>query len=64
MVNKTSKNVEFHSKNKFEKLMCIFGCIIRIYHDACSPERQKNIQCAQILKLLLLMKQKLQPTYI
>jgi hypothetical protein len=30
--------VEFYSKNKFEKLVHLFGCIIRIYHDARSSE--------------------------
>jgi len=34
------KHVEFYSRNKFEKLMHIVGFIIRIYHDARSPERQ------------------------
>ena len=34
------KHVEFYSKNKFEKLMHLVGFIIRIYHDARSPERQ------------------------
>jgi len=34
------KHVEFYSKNKFEKLVHLFGFIIRIYHDARSPERQ------------------------
>jgi len=34
------KHVEFHSKNKFEKLVHLVGLIIRIYHDARSPERQ------------------------
>jgi len=39
------KHVAFYSKNKFEKLVKIFGFIIRIYHNARSPERQthKNI---------------------
>jgi len=36
------KHVEFHSKNKFEKLVHLVGFIIRIYHDARSPERKKN----------------------
>ena len=40
----TVRNIEFYSKNKFEKLMRIVGCIIRIYHDVRSPERQ--IQCS------------------
>ena len=34
------KHVEFYSKNKFEKLVYLVGFIIRIYHDAWSPERQ------------------------
>jgi len=34
------KRVEFYSKNKFEKLVHLVGFIIRIYHDARSPERQ------------------------
>ena len=33
------KHVEFYSKNKFEKLVHIVDFIIRIYHDARSPER-------------------------
>jgi len=37
---KRPKHVEFYSKNKFEKLMHLAGFIIRIYHDARSPERQ------------------------
>jgi len=34
------KHVEFYSKNKFEKLVHLVGFIIRIYHNARSPERQ------------------------
>jgi len=34
------KCVEFYSKNKFEKLVPLVGFIIRIYHNAPSPERQ------------------------
>ena len=34
------KHVEFHSKNKFDKLLHLVGFIIRIYHDARSSERQ------------------------
>ena len=33
-------NVEFYSKNKFEKLVHLVGFIIRIYHDARSSECQ------------------------
>jgi len=36
------KHVEFYSKNKFEELVHLVGFIIRIYHDAGSPERQKK----------------------
>ena len=34
------KHVEFYSKNKFEELVHLVGFIMRIYHDARSPERQ------------------------
>jgi hypothetical protein len=50
----SSKHVEFYSKNKFEKLVHLFGFIIRIYHDARSPERQRRLwpsaptQCQEI----------------
>jgi hypothetical protein len=37
---KCPKHVEFYSKNKFEKLVQLVGFIIRIYHDARSPERK------------------------
>ena len=37
---KCPKHVEFYSKNKFEKLVHLVGFIIRIYHDARSPECQ------------------------
>jgi len=33
------KHVEFYSKNKFEKLVHLVGSIIRIHHNARSPER-------------------------
>jgi len=36
------KHVEFCYKNKFEKLLNLVGFIVRIYHDAQSPERQKR----------------------
>jgi len=36
------KRVEFYSKNKFEKWMHLVGFIIRIYHDARSPECHIN----------------------
>ena len=34
------KHVEFYSKNKFEKIVHLVGFIIKICHDARSPERQ------------------------
>jgi hypothetical protein len=34
------KHVEFHSKNKFEKLVHLFGFIIQIYHDTWSREHK------------------------
>jgi len=37
------KHVEFYSKNKFEKFLHLGGFIIRIYHNARSPERQINV---------------------
>ena len=39
------KHVEFYSKNKFGKLVHLVGLIIRIYHDALSPERQNVAHC-------------------
>ena len=38
-----SETCRFYSKNKFEKLVYLVGFIIRIYHDARSPERQIQI---------------------
>jgi len=34
------KHVEFYSKIKFKKLVHLIGFIIRLFHDARSPERQ------------------------
>jgi len=39
-------DVEFYSKNKFEKLVHLVVFIIKIHHDARSPERQ--IPCAYL----------------
>jgi len=36
------KHVEFYSKNKIEKLVHLVGFVIRIFHDARSPERQTD----------------------
>jgi len=37
------KHGEFYSKNKCEKLVHLVGFIIKIYHYARSPERQKKV---------------------
>jgi hypothetical protein len=37
------KHVEFHSKDKFEKLVHLVGFIIQIYHDALSLEHQVSV---------------------
>ena len=37
---KCLKHVEFYFKDKFDNLVYLVGYIIRIYHDARSPERQ------------------------
>jgi len=34
------KYAEFYCQNKFERLVHLVGFVIRIYHDARSPERQ------------------------
>ena len=39
--------------NKFEKLVHLFGFIIRIYHDARSSERQKNIMTCYFIRYKL-----------
>jgi len=50
------KCVEFYSKNKFEKLVHLVGIIIRIYHDAQSPERHiHTIFCNLIPSVLELI---------
>ena len=54
------KHVEFYSTNKFEKLVHLVGCIIRIYHYARSPERQISIVSGAcrlyVLRILLCTK--------
>ena len=35
------KHAEFYSKKKFEKLVHLVVFIVRLYHDARSPERKK-----------------------
>ena len=39
------KHAEFHSKNKFEKLVHLVGFILRIYQDTRSHERQNPLHC-------------------
>ena len=48
--------VEFYSKNKFEKLVHLVFFIIRIYHDARSPERQINNIIEKIYKITPVLK--------
>jgi len=50
------KHVEFYSKNKFEKLLHLVGFIIRIYHDAPSPERQNCLILVAFFFLILLLR--------
>jgi len=47
------KHVEFYSKNKFEKLVHLVGFIIRIYHDAPSPERQISVENFPLNKCII-----------
>jgi hypothetical protein len=47
------KHAEFYSKNKFEKLVHLVGFIIRIYHDARSPERQIPLHRIQYISSTL-----------
>jgi len=42
---------KFYSKNKFEKLVHLVGFIIKIYHDARSPERQIGLLVRYLLFL-------------
>jgi len=50
------KHVEFYSKNEFEKLVHLVGFIVRIYHDARSPERQKRRNNCIIMFLQYMIK--------
>ena len=47
------KHAEFYSKNKFEKIVHLVGVIIRIYHDARSPECQieSSYLCPNLIHL-------------
>ena len=47
------KHVEFYSKNKFEKLVHLVGFIIRIYHDARSPECQIEVHLCHLMTVYL-----------
>ena len=44
------KHVESYPKNKFEKLLHLVGFIVRIYHDARSPERQNTEPLSQYIR--------------
>jgi len=54
-VSKTSKNVEFYFKNKFEKLVHLVGFIVTIYHDARSPECQIYVLPFAVFKILCIL---------
>jgi len=43
MDRRTVRNMQFYSKNKFEKFARLIDFIIRIYNDALLPERQIRI---------------------
>ena len=45
------KHVDFYCKNKFEELVHLVGLIIRISHDARSPERQIRNQHSHLYSL-------------
>ena len=45
------KHVQFYYKNKFEKLVHLIGFIIRIYHEAWSPEGQMLVISTKKIKL-------------
>jgi len=47
------KHVEFYSKTKIEELVHLFCFIIRIYHDARSPERQICFYVAAMFRSVL-----------
>ena len=47
------KHVGFYSRNKFEKLVHLVGFIIRIFHDAQSPERQILVSVPYILTMIM-----------
>jgi len=53
------KHVEFHSKNKFEKLVHLVGFIIGIYHNARSPEQQIQTHKKQYKNSLLMNSNKI-----
>jgi len=45
------KHVEFHSENKYKKLVYLVGFVIRIYHDARSSECQKQKAALSCIKI-------------
>ena len=45
--------MEFYSKNKFEKLVHLVGFIIRIYHNARSPECQIEVHLFHLITVYL-----------
>ena len=49
--NNCPKHIEIYSKNEFEELVYLVGFIIRIYHDAWSPEFKKIVYSEKILMM-------------
>ena len=45
----TVRNIQFYSKNNFEKLVHLADLIIRIYHEARSPERHIRKRTSSLL---------------
>ena len=58
------KHVEFYSKNKYEKLVYLVGFIIRIFHDARSPERQERYNIFSNVRILITIKEQATCRYI
>ena len=49
------KHVEFYSENKFEKLVHLFGFIMRMYYDARSPKHEEFYSKNKFEKLVHLV---------
>jgi len=57
--------LQFHSENKFEKLVHLVGFIVRIYHDARPHERQKCVcVCVCVQHRSLFFKKSRKPPFV